>query len=254
MSHWTDELFRTQADRFAGWMAGRFEAAEDDVGELLALLESEHDLEPDSVLDVACGIGRHVVAFGGAGLRAEGLDFSEEFLERARERADEADLADRTGFYHADMRNLDGFEGEYDLVTVFWNSLGYYGRETDREVLAAARDLLAPGGALVVEMTNKAHFLTNFEGSTVRETGDGLTVERAEYDPATGRHHIRIEHFEADDGYEHVASTEFEPRLYAPVELRELCEAAGFETVTLHGGYGGDELTIETPTVVVVAE
>jgi SAM-dependent methyltransferase len=254
MTHWADQLFREQADDFAGRMEGRFEEAATDVGDLLALLDEKRDHSPDSVLDLGCGIGRHVVPFAEAGVDADGIDFSEEFLARGRERARETGVGGRTTFHHADLRELDDFDGEYDLVTSFWNSIGYYDRETDRETLAAARDLLSPEGRLVVEMTNKAFFLTNFSESDARESEEGLVVERAEYDPTTGRHRTEIDHFDrTEEGYEHTASTTFEPRLYAPVELRELCEDAGFDEVSLHAGFEGGDVTVETPTVVVLA-
>ncbi|MFC7193403.1 class I SAM-dependent methyltransferase [Halosimplex aquaticum] len=77
--------------------------------------------------------------------RRGGLDFSAEFVGRARERASDRGLGDRTEFHVADMRDLGEWSGSYDLITVFWNSLGYYGRETDLQVLADAREAAGRG-------------------------------------------------------------------------------------------------------------
>jgi SAM-dependent methyltransferase len=254
MPDWTDDLFRDEPGRFAETLADRADDAGDEVDSLLALLD-DRGRSPDSVLDVACGIGRHVVPFAAAGLDAEGLDYSEPFVERARARASEAGVDDRTAFHHADMRDLDGFDGEYDLVTLFWNSLGYYGREVDRAVLSDARSLLSEDGTLVVEASNKDHVVHELDGDAVHDRGDELIVRRVEYDPETGRHHQTVERFAADgDGYEHAGTTEFSPRLYAPVELRELCEAAGYDRVSLEAGFDGGEVTLSDPRVVVLAE
>ena len=253
MTHWTETLFREQADLYVPFFEERFDAAEEQANRLLDLLATEFDADPETALDVACGAGRHVIAFAERGLDAEGLDFSERFLEEARERVRERGLADSAAFRHHDMRELDELTGSYDLVTSFWNSLGYYDRATDEWVLAEARRLLSERGVLAIEASNRDFYLANFEESSVDESDGRLTVERREYDVTTGRFHTQLDVFDAGEGYEHDCSMEWENRIYAPAALRELCEDAGFEEVRLSGGFDGAELTMESDTVVVLA-
>jgi ubiquinone/menaquinone biosynthesis C-methylase UbiE len=87
MSHWTTQLFQEQAETFAQFFDDRFDDANEDIRHLLQLIEDEQGVEPERILDVACGSGRHVLASADDGYYAEGLDFSEEFIEQARERA-----------------------------------------------------------------------------------------------------------------------------------------------------------------------
>ncbi|ELZ29728.1 putative methyltransferase type 11 [Halosimplex carlsbadense 2-9-1] len=254
MTQWPDRLFREQADLFAEQFEDMFAAADAEVADLLDLLADEYDCEPERSLDVACGVGRHALALADRGVAAEGLDFSESFLGRARERANERGLADRTAFRHRDMRELDELSGSYDLITVFWNSLGYYGRETDEAILTDARELLADDGVLVVEQSNRDAFVADFEEATVTEADGHLTVYRQDFDVETSRFATTLDVFDADgDGYDYVDTMEWENRLYAPPVLRELCERAGFEDVTLVGGFDGSELTLESTRVVVLA-
>lgn len=256
MSHWAETLFREQADTYAEFFAERFDAAADQVDSLDGLLAAECGVDPDSVLDLACGTGRHVLAFADRGLDAEGVDFSEPFLAEARERAAERGLADEATFRHGDVRELDDWSGSYDLVTNFWNSLGYYDRETDEQVLANARRLLSADGVLAVEFGNKDYYLANFEDASVAhdEDAERLFVERRDYDPETGRFHTTLDLFDTEDGYDHVETMEWVQRMYAPVVLRELCEAAGFDDVSLFGGFDGRDLTLEADTLVVLAQ
>ncbi|MFC7197407.1 SAM-dependent methyltransferase [Halosimplex aquaticum] len=231
-----------------------FEAADEAVDALLDLLAEEYDCDPEQSLDIACGVGRHVLAFADRGADAEGLDFSAEFVGRARERASDRGLGDRTEFHVADMRDLGEWSGSYDLITVFWNSLGYYGRETDLQVLADARELLAEDGVLAVEQSNRDFFLRNFDAATVSEDDDRFSVYRQEFDVETGRFSTRIDVFDAaGEGYDYVDRMEWENRLYAPPVLRELCEDAGFEDVALFGGFDGGDLSLESETVVTIA-
>jgi SAM-dependent methyltransferase len=255
MTHWADRLFREQADLFAEHFEDMFAAADDEVAALLDLLAAEYGCEPDTSLDVACGVGRHVLALADRGVAAEGLDFSEPFLDRARERASDRGLDESTAFHHHDMRELDELSGSYDLVTVFWNSLGYYGRETDQAVLADARELLADDGVLVVEQSNRDAFVADLDGATVTEDDDRLTLYRQAFDVERSRFSTTLDVFDAaGDGYEHVDTMEWENRLYAPAVLRELCERAGFEDVRLFGGFDGSGLTLDSMRVVVLAQ
>lgn len=260
MTHWADRLFRDQAGLFAEQFEDMFAAADAEVEELLDLLADEYDCEPERALDVACGVGRHALALADRGVDAEGLDFSEPFLDRARERASDRGVADRTGFHHGDMRDLDelsedgDLSGSYDLVTVFWNSLGYYGRETNEQILADARELLSDDGVLVVEQSNRDAFVADFDEATVTEDDGRLTVYRQDFDVETSRFTTTLDVFDTSgEGYEYVDTMEWENRLYAPPVLREICERAGFEDVSLFGGFDGSALTLESTRVVVVA-
>ena len=254
MTHWTERLFKEQSDHYMEFFERRFDAAETQAEAVLELGEFEYDADPDTVLDLACGAGRHVVSFADRGLDAEGIDFSAPFVERAREYAREREVSDRTVFHEYDLRDLDGWEGSYDLVTSFWNSLGYYDRETDQRLLANARRLLADDGVLVVEASNRDFYLANLERSSVSEDDD-LFVERRDYDPETGRFRTQLDRFTVtDEGYDHEYSMEWENRIYAPVGLRELCADAGFEDVRLFGGFDGSSVTMDSDTVVVLAQ
>jgi SAM-dependent methyltransferase len=254
MTHWTEQLYREQADVFAQFFEDRFDRAAEQTNQLLQLLEEKGEIQPASTLDVACGTGGHVVAFAEEGCDAEGLDFSEAFIERAREEAADRDVDDRTQFHVHDMRDLEEFQGSYDLVTNFWNSIGYYDRSTDVEILAELRQLLTNDGVVALEMSNKEFHVRNFESSSVRELDGELHVERKDFDPETGRFPTTVDVFAIEDSrYEHADTIEWENRLYAPVELRELFEDAGFETVSLFGGLDGEAVSLDSKTVIVLA-
>jgi len=254
MTHWTETLFKEQADHYVDFFEQRFAAADAQAEAVLDLVGMEYDADPETVLDLACGTGRHVFAFADRGLDAEGLDFSEPFVERARATAAEQDPAGSVAFHEHDLPELDEWMGSYDLVTSFWNSLGYYDRETDERMLANARRLLADDGVLVVEASNKDCYLANLEPASVSENGL-LFVERRDYDVETGRFHTKLDRFDGTgEGYEHEYSMEWENRIYAPAVLRELCEDAGFDDVRLFGGFDGGAVTLDTDSVVLLAQ
>lgn len=254
MTHWTERLYEEQADTFVQFLERRFDQATEEVQNLTQLIENERGLEPERVLDVACGIGRHVLAFAEEGYYTEGLDLSDEFINRARDRISEKGVDDRVELHVHDMRELDEWDGSFDLITNFWNSLGYYDKATDVMILTQMKRLLSEEGVVAIEMSNKEFYVKNFDSSSVREVGDKLHVERKEFNLETGRFETTLDVFMADaSGYKYLETMEFQPRLYAPVELKEMCENAGFDEVSLFGGLDGSDLSLDSSRAVVLA-
>ncbi|QLH84330.1 class I SAM-dependent methyltransferase [Halosimplex pelagicum] len=254
MTHWTETVYRDNPDVFRRHLEDRVDDAAEETEALLALL-ADHGIEPASALDVACGIGRHAVELGDRGVSVRGIDISESYLDRARERIDERGVGEAVTVERADMRDLAERTGEYDLVFNCWTSFGYYDEATDRAVLAGMRDRVADGGALVLELVNREGVLAEFRPAGVPEDDDALVVESAEYDPETARMETTRRVFaETDEGYDYEGEMVYEVRLYAPAELAALCREAGFDSVSLYAGLDGDPLERESTRLVVVAE
>jgi SAM-dependent methyltransferase len=97
-----------------------------------------------SLLDVACGTGRHLEYFSRE-LRCTGVDLNPEYLEAARRRCPTA------SFLVADMVDL-ALDDRFDVVTCLFSSIGHTGT-VDRlhRGIASMAHRLNPGGLLVVE-------------------------------------------------------------------------------------------------------
>jgi len=255
MTHWTESVYRETPEVFRRHLEARLDDATEGTDDLLALL-ADHGIEPASALDVACGIGRHAVELGERGVSVRGIDISESYLDRARERVTDRGLGGTVTVERADMRDLAERTDEYDLVYNLWTSFGYYDEATNREILAGMADRVADGGALVLELINREGVLADFRSSVVPESDeDSLVVESAEYDPETARMETTRRVFAAtDEGYEYEGEMVYDVRLYAPAELAALCRRVGFGDVSLYAGLDGEPLERESTRLVVVAE
>jgi SAM-dependent methyltransferase len=92
------------------------------------------------LLDVGCGAGREAIGFARAGLEVVGIDVAPAMIARARERACAAGLA--IEFAVGDpLTSPEGAAGIYSHIP---------GRARRVRTLARLRDLLAPGGFMVV--------------------------------------------------------------------------------------------------------
>ncbi|WP_123537145.1 SAM-dependent methyltransferase [Halosimplex salinum] len=254
MTHWTDVAYRERSEVFRPHLEARVEDAADETDDLLALL-ADHSVEPETALDVACGIGRHAVELGDRGVAVRGIDISESYLDRARERAADRGVADSVAFERGDMRDLGEREGAYDLVANLWTSFGYYDEETNRAVLAGMRERTADDGALVLELVDREGVLADFRPAGVPEDDDRYVVESVDYDPETARMETTRRVFAAtDEGYDYEGEMVYDLRLYAPAELARACRVAGFDEVSLYAGLDGAAVERETTRLVVVAE
>lgn len=131
----TAELY----DRFYAWKDYDAEAAR-----LRALIEAAGGPGGGTLLDVACGTGKHAEVLA-THYAVQGMDLDPVLLAVARKRL--PDVA----FHLGDMRDFD-LGRSYDVVSCLFSSIGYTRTvgEMRRAVAAMARHV-APGGTLAVE-------------------------------------------------------------------------------------------------------
>ncbi len=124
---------------------------------MVRLLE-EHGLMPGSrILDLGCGNGRIAIHLAQHGYKVVGVDISPLLIEDARRKAKEHGVEDRVEFIAGDARQADQLlkNRKFDSALLYWTSiLGYYiDRESDLQLLKAARNLTVKDGLLLILQT-----------------------------------------------------------------------------------------------------
>lgn len=109
------------------------------------LLESS----ASAVLDLTCGPGLYTNSLARRGHRCVGVDFSPASIAHARAVAAREGLD--ANYVEADVRTTAFGEG-FGLVLFLWGQLNVFRREQALDLLARARDALAPGGQLLIEL------------------------------------------------------------------------------------------------------
>jgi SAM-dependent methyltransferase len=179
------------------------------------------------VLDAPCGDGRIAVRLAGMGCRVVGLDLSERFIARARQRPG----GDSVRFEVGDLRALD-HDAAFDCVVNWFTSFGYFDASTNRAVLRAYRRALRPGGRLVLEQRNPALLRRAVDagGGTaahVMDRGLDLLVDRV----SLVGDRSRTERFVVRDG--RVRKLEFSLEIFDGDALTAALREAGFAEVQL---------------------
>jgi SAM-dependent methyltransferase len=215
----------------------------------------EAGLERGSLLDVACGTGRHAAEFFDLGWQVTGVDFSEPLLEHAPLNAP------AVRFLRQDMRELDVPDGPFSAITCLFDSIGY--PQDDEGVLAALTSMCRhtePDGALAIEFLYAPAVLRHASPLGVRRfeispEGDELVrISRTGVDPGRCVMEVEFELIElqADGRYERwleVQSNQF----FSIDSMRALLEQAGLRAERFVPGYRTGEIDEQTFHVIALA-
>ncbi|HEY6378976.1 MAG TPA: class I SAM-dependent methyltransferase [Candidatus Dormibacteraeota bacterium] len=113
---------------------------------------------PLRVLDAACGPGLYAVRLARRGHEVVGTDIGPAVLAHARHLARDAGVARRAAFVRWDLRQpppqeltVFGPEG-FDACLLIYHVLEGFPRAEQRLVLSRLKELLRPGGVLIVEL------------------------------------------------------------------------------------------------------
>ena len=117
---------------------------------LVAVLTKQlADLSPGRALDVGCGEGADAIHLAEQGWQVTALDVAAPALERGRAAAEVSgdDVASRITWVCAGLLDAALAPDSFDLVSVFYPALL---RTEDQSIERSLRDLVRPGGALIV--------------------------------------------------------------------------------------------------------
>jgi SAM-dependent methyltransferase len=197
-----------------------------------------------TVLDLACGAGRHLRELIGARVEAVGLDLSGVLLSEARRASPSARLV------RADMRRLPFADDAFGGLTSFFTSFGYFrSRAEDRRVALEARRVLRTGAPFMLDFFNAERVREELVPRDQRRIGDQLVTQTRRIVEDTVVKRIRIQRPETDE-----PAREFEERvrLYSASELASLLAAEGLETRHRFGDYGGGSFDASAERLILV--
>lgn len=182
--------------------------------------------EHATILDLACGRGRHALYMSRAGYDVTGLDISSSSIAYARQFEHE-----HLTFYQHDMRQL--FRTNYfDYVFNFFTSFGYF--KTEKEHLQTLRNIqlaLKPGGYFVLDFLNSDKVIAEL-------------IPEASVDQGSVHFQIRrfvregyiIKQIEVSDGDQ---SHRFEEqvRAFQLKDFQRMFQQVGLEIESVYGNY-----------------
>ena len=210
--------------------------------------------EDASILDVACGGGRHALELARRGYSVEGVDSSATLVSYATRCAYEQ--ATRARFVQADMREL-AYAQQFDAALVMNSSLGFFDDATNRATLKRIASALLDGGKVLLQCLNPYQidkYLQGFRGGWHALAG-GYLLHEASFAPRTATLHMNYRFvlpahgIDAQHPGDHI-------RLYGYPELEAMLAAAGLRPISVFGDAVLPPVAFEEPSIwqVLVAE
>ena len=218
---------------------------ETEAEKLVALITKIIILQPgSSVLDMACGSGRHAISFAKMGFDVTAVDLSELLISEARKNALETGV--KIDFVLSDLLEYKTSK-RFDLVLNLFTSLGYF--ENDEEnfsVIKKAYALLNQGGYFVLDYFNKDYLLKNLIPTTIfSENGFRITQNRS----IEGTRIVKQITIENDGSVEEFYES---VRLYDYEEILNYIKKAGFATIKQYGDYFGNNYDRESSSRLII--
>ena len=193
-----------------------------------------------TVLDLACGTGSYSLAFAGWGLDVVGVDFEEEMIHYARQKAAESSTAN-VRFLVGDMRKLPDLQKPFDAVVCIGNSLVHL--LTDEDLTAALKEmyrLCKQGGLLIIQILNYDYIVDNSVTilPDIRNQDEGLVFTRQYQFRDDGLIEFATSLILSENNEEHALDAgSVLLRPLRPKQLVGYLEAAGFVNCELYAGF-----------------
>ncbi len=187
----------------------------------------------ETILDLACGGGRHSLELARRGLTVVGLDASAPVIAHAQAQVAAEGLS--VELMHGDIRALT-YAARFDTILVMNSSIGFFDDETNAAVIAGCARALAPGGRLLLQCINPyqiSAYLRDFRAGWYR-IGAGYVLREARFEPREAALHIGYRYLDPAQGLEVVHPGD-RIRLYSFPELRRLLTDAGLRPLSVFG-------------------
>jgi len=200
-----------------------------------------------SVLDMACGAGRHAIAFAKKGFDVTAVDLSERLISEAKRNGLQAKV--KVDFILSDILEFNSSK-QFDVAVNLFTSIGYF--ETDEEnfaVIKKAYNLLKQDGHFILDYFNKDFLLNNLVPTSIfSENGLRIIQNRT----IEGKRIVKKITFEnnnlVNEFYESV-------RLYSYDEMLNFFLNSGFLISKQYGNYYGNDFERESsPRLIIFAK
>jgi len=242
---WWEDLFN---DDFIRTMAKVTDA---DIAREANFIEESLGCEAGAtILDLACGTGRHAVELASRGYQVVGFDLSLAMLARASDEAQ--DRRQKINFVQGDMREMT-FEETFDGIFSWNTSFGYFDEEKNAAVIAKVHRALKKGGQFLLDVVNRDYIIRQAPSLAWFE-GDGcICMDEMQMDFITSRMKVKRT-LMMDDG--RTKEIEYSIRAYALHELGKMLHDNGFRVAEVSGRTGtpGVFFGCESPRTLILAE
>jgi cyclopropane fatty-acyl-phospholipid synthase-like methyltransferase len=201
----------------------------------------------DSILDLACGAGRHAIYMASKGNQVTGIDLAPNSIKEAQLKSENRGLSERLQFRVEDMRSFE-LTKKFDYIFNLFTSFGYFEKKAENEkVLICSNNHLNKNGILVIDYLNSQLVRANGEESYTKSiSGIDFTIKKY-FD-----RDFVIKEIEVNDQGK-ISKFREQVQLFEVKEIQTMLENLGFQVLNHFGDYQLGEYNANSPRSIVVA-
>lgn len=178
---------------------------------------------PDaSILDIACGNGRHAIPLSERGYHVTGIDNNKAVIDSFFSKNSTVDIR------LLDMQNLITLDQEFDGILLLWQSWGYHSSQINNRILSDIHKILVPNGIFIIDIYNKDFFKHNLSPREILKGNERIVEKKSLEDD---RLDVILEY--QNKG----TSDHFNWQIFTPVEFENMAEKLNFDIVSSHSSF-----------------
>jgi SAM-dependent methyltransferase len=138
----------------------------ENIDQVVTWIDSQLHLPGKHICDLGCGPGLYTQRFSARGAIVTGVDFSTNSLEYAKRKAGEGGQSIR--YLEADYLS-DDLPAGFDIVTLIYTDFCVLSPEQRTTLLGRIREMLNPGGCLVMDAAGMGSFVVKEEHTLIED-------------------------------------------------------------------------------------
>lgn len=204
--------------------------------------------QKSSILDLACGNGRHTHAIGRFARSAVGLDMNMSYIKAACKTARAQGLTN-TRFEQKDIRRID-FKSKFSAAMMVSTVFGIFTDEDNANLLRSVGRALTSRGLFCFDIINRDTLLADFTTDFIFEKEGNFLLDRCSFDPQTGT--IFNNRLYIKNG--RTSKAAFSIRTYNYTEIASLLKTANFSIKEVFSDWHGTSFDWQSKKIVIVAQ
>ena len=205
----------------------------------------------EKALDIGCGTGSYTIALARSGVKATGMDLSSSMLDAAKTNSIAFGLD--IDFVNSGMTQmLFNIDQKFDLIMCMGNTLAHLlSKEDLSSMLTACRQLLNPGGHLVLNLLNYDRILAKKEriiGITRSENHEFIRFN--DFEPPYVNFNLLEINWDKKTPAHKILSTKLYP--YTHLEIESALLKAEFKISKIYGNLKFDKYSPETSRAILI--
>jgi SAM-dependent methyltransferase len=203
--------------------------------------------KPMSILDLACGHGRHSNRLAELGYQVIGIDITQDFIDIARKDAHKKKIFVK--YLRQDMRKIQ-YKNEFDRILLLFTAFGYYEDDVNLSILKKISRALKKDGLFCFDIPNRDGMMKILLPAVVTEKDKDMMIDLHNFDSINGK--LYNKRIVIRNGQR--KEKPFFVRLYNPTEIIKMLHQAGMQVSKIYADWDGSQFRYDSKKMIIITQ